>query len=142
MIMVDYLQNYNMDDNVNNYFFMQPGDSYEAPLYTAKQAYLAAINTMQTNHPNDWVTLVPYSWPRTSVDRRYGRFNCVSSARWGRTTTTPSAALVSLLDHQRRWLPEQYRDHSLRPRPRHRLFPRPTSRTRRALTAIPASPWP
>ena len=36
MAMVDYLQNYNMDNNVSNYFFMQPGDSYEAPIYTAK----------------------------------------------------------------------------------------------------------
>ena len=39
--MVDYLQNYNMDTNVANYFYMQPGDSYEAPLYTAKEAYAA-----------------------------------------------------------------------------------------------------
>ena len=48
---------------------MQPGDSYEAPIYTAKQAYVAAISTMQNNHPNDWVTVVPYSWPRSSVER-------------------------------------------------------------------------
>ena len=31
--------------------YMQPGDSYEAPIYTAKQAYLAAINTMQNEPP-------------------------------------------------------------------------------------------
>ena len=61
----------------SNYFFMQPGDSYEAPVYTAKQAFLAAINTMQNNHPNDWFTLVPYSWPRTSASDQHGRFNCV-----------------------------------------------------------------
>jgi len=76
--MVDYLQNYNMDTNVNNYFYMQPGDSYEAPLYTAKEAYAATISTVQTNHPNDWVTVVPYSWPRYSANATYGRFNCVS----------------------------------------------------------------
>ena len=87
ILMVDYLQNYNMDNNVNNYFPMQPGDSYEAPIYTAKEAYVATINTVQTNHPNDWVTVVPYSWPRSSWSDTNGRFNSVV-ARWGRTTTT------------------------------------------------------
>ena len=79
MMMVDYLQNYNMDTNVANYFYMQPGDSYEAPIYTAKQAFVAAVNTMKLNHPNDWVSIVPYSWPRPSVSAGYGRFNCVRS---------------------------------------------------------------
>jgi len=74
--MVDYMQNYNMYDNVSNYYFMEPGDSYEAPTYTAKEAYIAAVNTMQTEHPNDWVAVVPYSWPRTSATGA-GRFNCV-----------------------------------------------------------------
>jgi hypothetical protein len=76
--MVDYLQNYNLDVNVANYFYMQPGDSYEAPIYTAKESYQAAINTVQNNHPNDWITLVPYSWPRSSASDPNGRFNCVS----------------------------------------------------------------
>ncbi len=85
ILMVDYLQNYNMASNVKGYFFMQAGDTYEAPLYTAKQAYVAAINTMQLNHPNDWVSVVPYSWPRSAANGRaagpntYGRFNCVMS---------------------------------------------------------------
>lgn len=79
MAMADYLQNYNMDSNVQNYFYMQPGDSYEAPLYTAKQAFVAAVNTMQDNHPNDWVSVVPYSWPRTSASAAAGRFNSVRS---------------------------------------------------------------
>jgi hypothetical protein len=77
--MVDYLHNYNMATNVANYFYMQPGDSYEAPIYTAKQAFVAAVNTMQSNHPNDWVTVVPYSWPRTTSTDTNGRFNCVRS---------------------------------------------------------------
>src|SRR5208337_1796000 len=76
--MVDYMQNYNMDSNVNNYFYMQPGDSYEAPLYTAKEAYVATISTVQNNHPNDWVTVVPYSWPHSSASDPNGRFNSVS----------------------------------------------------------------
>ncbi len=78
MAMVDYMQNYNMESNVNNYYFMESGDSYEAPTYTAKEAYIAAVNTMQTEHPNDWVTVVPYSWPRPSATGT-GRFNSVRS---------------------------------------------------------------
>jgi Putative Flp pilus-assembly TadE/G-like len=76
ILMVDYLQNYNMDSNVSNYYFMQPGDSYEAPIYSAKQAYIAAVNTMQTDHPNDWMTVIAYSWPRSSAEST-GRLNCV-----------------------------------------------------------------
>jgi hypothetical protein len=56
---------------------MQPADSYEAPNYSAKEAYVAGINTMENDHPNDWVTLVPYSWPRSSASDPNGRFNCV-----------------------------------------------------------------
>ena len=77
-----YLQNYNME-GIDRLVLQAAGDSYEAPVYTAKQAYVAAINTMQTNHPNDWVTVVPYSWPgdwqATRLSSSYGRFNCVSS---------------------------------------------------------------
>jgi hypothetical protein len=78
LMMVDYLNNYNMDGLVSNYFYMQPGDSYEAPLYTGKQAFLAAVDTMKNNHPNDWVTVAQYSWPRTSATDNTRRFNCVS----------------------------------------------------------------
>ena len=138
ILMVDYLQNYNMDSNVSNYYFMQPGDSYEAPIYTAKQAYVAAVNTMQTNHPNDWVTVVPYSWPRTSADGhraielrempagdelqlRDGRPACSRS----RTINADGSANNTELTPYDRG-------------PRHAgRSPRPTSRTRRAPTAIP-----
>jgi Flp pilus assembly protein TadG len=78
MMMVDFMHNYNMNDNVSGYRYIQPGDSYEAPVYTAKQAYVAAVTTVQNNHPNDWVTVVPYSWPRDSASNTVGRFNCVS----------------------------------------------------------------
>jgi Flp pilus assembly protein TadG len=79
ILMVDYLHNCNMyEQSPGNWFLMQPGNSYEAPLYTAKQAFVAAVNTMQNNHPNDWFTIVPYSWPRTSAGS-VGRLNCVSS---------------------------------------------------------------
>ena len=86
--MVDYLHNYNAYDNVGPAYFWQPGDSYEAPQYSGKQAFLAAVNTMQTNHPNDWFTLVPYSWPRTyGIDHRPGA-STAWPARWGPTTPT------------------------------------------------------
>jgi Flp pilus assembly protein TadG len=93
MAMVDYMQNYNMDSNVSNYYFMQPADGYEAPNYSAKEAYIAGINTMQTDHPNDWVTLVPYSWPRASWNASTGRFNCVRCPL-GTNYTYATAALV------------------------------------------------
>ena len=91
--MVDYLQNYNMDTNVANYFYMQPGDSYEAPVYTAKEAYVAAVSTVQTNHPNDWVTVVPYSWPRSSSSDTSGRFN-MARCPLGTNYNYATAALV------------------------------------------------
>lgn len=93
IMMVDFLQNYNLDTNVSNYFYMQPGDSYEAPIYTGKQAYLAAIDTMKTNHPNDWVSVISYSWPRPSYSSSYGRFNCVRSPL-GSTYDYAAAALL------------------------------------------------
>jgi Flp pilus assembly protein TadG len=78
--LVDYLQNYNLACNVAGYFPKQPGDSYEAPLYSCKQAYLGAVQTMETNHPNDWVAVVPYSWPRSSATSSSGRLNGVACA--------------------------------------------------------------
>jgi Putative Flp pilus-assembly TadE/G-like len=87
LLMTDYLQNFNMWVYTSGYYSKQPGDSYEAPVYTAKQAFLAAVNTMENNHPNDWFTLVPFSWPRTGssgadwpngANTVSGRFNCVS----------------------------------------------------------------
>lgn len=83
ILLVDFLQNYNMSVNTPGYFVMQAGDSYEAPIYNAKQAFLAAVDTMQANHPNDSVTVVPYSSPRTGVGNQSnpvpGRFNSVGS---------------------------------------------------------------
>jgi hypothetical protein len=78
LLMTDYLHNYNAYDNVGPAYFWQPGDSYEAPQYSGKQAFLGAINTMENNHPNDWFTLIPYSWPRPSASTITGRFNCVA----------------------------------------------------------------
>ncbi len=102
MMMVDFMHNYNMLENPNSttgYFFRQPGDSYEAPVYTAKQAYLASITTMQINHPNDWFSAICYSWPRGASDGTVsggsgnGRFNCVRSPM-GPNYNYAQAALV------------------------------------------------
>jgi len=81
MAMVDFMSNRNMYScGVTNYFYMAPGDCYEAPIYTAKQAFVAAVNTMQSNHPNDWVTMVTYGAPRYSANSGLaGRFNSVRS---------------------------------------------------------------
>jgi Flp pilus assembly protein TadG len=84
--MVDFLHNFNMWVQTSGYYCKQPADSYEAPLYSAKQAFLAAVTTMQNNHPNDWVSTICFSWPRTGANSNWsltgnavsGRFNCVS----------------------------------------------------------------
>jgi Flp pilus assembly protein TadG len=86
ILMVDLLHNDNMINNTSpyggqlglNWFQKQPADCYEAPLYTAKQAFVSAITTMQNNHPNDWFTMMNYSQPRTSATDPLGRQNCVS----------------------------------------------------------------
>ena len=122
-MMVDYLQNYNMDNNISNYFYMQPGDSYEALVYTAKQAYAAAINTMSNEHPNDWVSLITYSWPRTSANASVGRFNCVRCPLGTNYSYASACPFVSVRDDQCRWLVQQYRDHSLYRRSGHRRDP-------------------
>ncbi len=94
ILMVDYLHNENMyEQGIGNFFCMEPADCYEAPLYSAKQAYVAAINTMQNNHPNDWVTVVPYSWPRTSAGDTNGRLNAVCSPL-GTNYTYATASLL------------------------------------------------
>jgi hypothetical protein len=80
ILMTDYFHNGNYSyANMEQYgyHFAQPGDCYEAPSYSAKQAYLGAINVMENNHPNDWFSLVPYSQSRTSATDSTGRNNCV-----------------------------------------------------------------
>jgi hypothetical protein len=86
ILMVDLFHNCNMFENTSPYganlalnaFQKQPGNTYEAPLYTAKQAYTAAITTMQNNHPNDWFSMMSYSQPRVSATDTFGRLNGVS----------------------------------------------------------------
>lgn len=90
-LMVDYLSNYNLTDatgiggnsndeygnTLGNYVFMDPGDGYVAPSYSCKQGFLGAISTLQTNHPNDWFTLIYYSTPKSSTNP-WGTYNMVA----------------------------------------------------------------
>ncbi len=77
--MVDSLHNDNFDhQQIGNYVWNTPGDTYEAPSYVTKQGFLAAISTLQANHPNDWVTIVPYTEARQSATDTGNRFNNVS----------------------------------------------------------------
>jgi hypothetical protein len=85
MMMVDYLHNCNFAESSLSaetgsgpWFQMTPGDGYEAPLYSGKQGFLGAINTMQTNHPNDWFTTIFYGWPRQSATDVKSH-NCVNA---------------------------------------------------------------
>lgn len=77
LMMVDYLANCNLYESGIGYSFMDPGDGYVAPNYSGKQAFLGAVSTMQTNHPNDWFTLAFYNQPRGQATDYYS-FNCVS----------------------------------------------------------------
>lgn len=77
ILMVDYMHNYNMYQNTPGYFIMQPGPSYEAPIYSAREGFQAAIATLKANHPNDYFTLALYARPRSSASDKLNRFNCV-----------------------------------------------------------------
>jgi hypothetical protein len=66
------------ENSVSGWFSMQPGNAYEAPIYVSKQAYLAAISTIQDNHPNDWFSMMSYAQPRQNATDTSGRLNCVS----------------------------------------------------------------
>jgi Flp pilus assembly protein TadG len=71
MTMVDFMGNYN-----RNRFFW-PGDCHEAPIYACKLAIQAALQNASLNHPNDYMSLVTFSVPRTSSSDGNGRFNSV-----------------------------------------------------------------
>jgi hypothetical protein len=53
-----------------------PGNVHESPLYSAKIGVAAALGQMQSNQPNDAMTLIYYSAPQTSTGTT-GCFNCV-----------------------------------------------------------------
>lgn len=60
MTMVDFVGNYNM------LRWWWPGDCHESPLYGCKFGIAGAITEAENNHPNDWLTLIPFSAPQSS----------------------------------------------------------------------------
>ncbi len=86
MTMIDFLGNYNGWSLTGDYlgylkYAWWPGTCHEAPCYAAKLGMQAAIQTIQSNHPNDWVSLIFYSAPLDAVNDTWygGRFNRVRS---------------------------------------------------------------
>ena len=71
MTMIDFMGNYNMSR------FYWPGDCHEAPIYACKLGLQAALTDAQNNHPNDYISLITFSVPRTSSSDTSGRFNTV-----------------------------------------------------------------
>ncbi len=80
LTMVDFLGNYNLWYYANPYcsrYCWWPGTCHEAPMYACKLGIQAALNDIQNNHPNDFVSLMMFSVPRTSSsendDHRFNR---------------------------------------------------------------------
>jgi hypothetical protein len=77
MSMIDFLGNYNLWNQVspaNSRFCWWPGTCHEAPMYACKLGIRAALTDVETNHPNDLVSLIYFSAPSASSSGG-GRFN-------------------------------------------------------------------
>ena len=78
MSMVDWFSNQSYwvaTGNINRNWL--PGNCHEAPLYSAKVGVAAALTQMQTNQPNDCISLIFYSAPLTSSTDTSGCNNMV-----------------------------------------------------------------
>ncbi|HEV2971022.1 MAG TPA: pilus assembly protein TadG-related protein [Pirellulales bacterium] len=79
--MVDFLGNYNIWYNVNpscSRYDWWPGTCHESPLYACKLGIQAALTDISNNHPNDMVSLIFFSTPRSdSSENDDTRFNRV-----------------------------------------------------------------
>lgn len=77
--MVDFLGNYNMWYEYTPYasrFCWWPGTCHEAPMYACKLGIRAALTDIQSNHPNDFVSMIMFSVPKSSATDTSGvRFN-------------------------------------------------------------------
>ena len=78
MSMIDFLGCYNLTGTYSNtrYDWM-PGTAREAPMYACKLGIQAALLDIENNHPNDQVSLIFYSRPRSSSSDTANRFNRV-----------------------------------------------------------------
>lgn len=79
MTMVDFLDNYGLMWNISpvaSRYCWWPGTCHEAPMYACKLGIQAALNDIQNNHPNDFVSLIMFSVPKSSATDTSGvRFN-------------------------------------------------------------------
>lgn len=79
LTMIDFLGNYGMwyhsevSPNASR-FCWWPGTCHESPMYACKLGVRAALNDIETNHPNNLVSLMMFSHPRSSANGD-GRFN-------------------------------------------------------------------
>ena len=80
LTMVDFLGNYNIWYNVSPYcsrYCWWPGTCHESPLYACKLGIQAALTDIENNHPNNDVSLILFSTPRSSSgendDTRFNR---------------------------------------------------------------------
>jgi len=95
MTMVDFLGNYNLwytgyGNDASRYCWW-PGTCHESPMYACKLGIQAALNDMKNNHPNDMVSLIMFSTPRTSS-------NDTSATRFNRVRVGLSQDYVSLTE--------------------------------------------
>lgn len=81
LTMIDFLGNYGMwyhpdvsPDAAR--FCWWPGTCHESPMYACKLGIRAALNDIEDNHPNNLMTLMMFSTPRSSANGD-GRFNRV-----------------------------------------------------------------
>jgi Flp pilus assembly protein TadG len=81
MMMIDFLDNYNMGGIASpNYqkHWWWPGTCHESPLWELKIGIQAALQDIERNHPNDFVSLIYFSSPENSPGSpSTGRFNRV-----------------------------------------------------------------
>jgi Flp pilus assembly protein TadG len=77
--MVEFLGNFKVGYNVANdgRYFWWPGTCHEAPMYACKLGVRAALTDIQTNHPNDLVSMIFFSTPKDSQNDALQRFNRV-----------------------------------------------------------------
>lgn len=79
MTMIDFLDNYYLmwwANPAGSRYCWWPGTCHESPMYACKLGIQAALNDIQNNHPNDYVSLIMFSVPKGSANDTSGaRFN-------------------------------------------------------------------
>ena len=79
MTMIDFLDNYDLMFSISpaaSRYCWWPGTCHEAPMYACKLGIQAALNDIQNNHPNDYVSLIMFSVPKVGSNDTSGtRFN-------------------------------------------------------------------